>query len=245
MRHGARPDVLTQSTSGSLFTEKTAYAGTDSQRLWVSKSEEGNPSQVGGVYSLREEEKWPTTEKQAAASAKLFASRLQAAGFNSHYEYVNSKHWKFIREMYRLSGRPKKCFCCDEPNFQLHHVSYARIGHENLNDLLPLCETCHRLLHKAPGKATPYSVIRAAQFFFSTMSHRWQRERIMQFTNRSVPRNLQRFKNSGCLQQDNRATGDFKSRIEESKKVRYLPPPSTAGTLAVKELIRKMNSERR
>jgi len=29
---------------------------------------------------------------------------------------------------------------------QIHHLTYARLGHENLTDVRPVCKLCHQLL---------------------------------------------------------------------------------------------------
>lgn len=37
--------------------------------------------------------------------------------------------------------------CGATEGLQLHHMTYERIGAEELTDLIPLCETCHNIVH--------------------------------------------------------------------------------------------------
>lgn len=63
-------------------------------------------------------------------------------------KYLNSSHWKEVKARYRQSKLIQECYICGSKNkIHLHHKSYKRIGNENLNDLIPLCEKCHSLVH--------------------------------------------------------------------------------------------------
>jgi 5-methylcytosine-specific restriction endonuclease McrA len=65
-----------------------------------------------------------------------------------HYqEHLASPDWLAIRAdvMQRANYR---CQRCGSPwGLQVHHRTYARLGHEQLNDLICLCRDCHRQLH--------------------------------------------------------------------------------------------------
>lgn len=77
-----------------------------------------------------------------------FRSRLAALGFDSYRRYLGSAHWREVKERYRASDRPQECYCCGDPDkVHLHHKTYARIGAELLDDLVPLCRRCHSLVH--------------------------------------------------------------------------------------------------
>lgn len=65
----------------------------------------------------------------------------------SYKDYLKSKHWKDLRIEYLNTDLPKKCLVCDNPNFQLHHRSYTRLGKERILDLIPLCGCCHKKIH--------------------------------------------------------------------------------------------------
>lgn len=76
-----------------------------------------------------------------------FWKHLADLGYPSYEAYLRSEHWQDVRRRYRESGRPQRCVGCDNPRYELHHRSYARIGCEHLNDLIPLCRDCHEKVH--------------------------------------------------------------------------------------------------
>lgn len=81
--------------------------------------------------------------------------RLYGMGFRSYSEYLKSNHWYELRRRWVESGRPCRCCVCLCVNYQLHHRTYARIGCESLNDMVPLCRRHHGQLHEllaAAGK---------------------------------------------------------------------------------------------
>ena len=69
-------------------------------------------------------------------------------------EYAKSKHWKRVRTQ-KLKEQPQ-CYICGKKKtpkvktkFNVHHKHYRNLGHENLQeDLVTLCEPCHKFIHK-------------------------------------------------------------------------------------------------
>lgn len=71
-----------------------------------------------------------------------------------HDEYINSTEWKKVREYFFQNVYERKCYVCgrtkeDKAIIQLHHNSYQyfkdEINHPDC--VIPLCSTCHRLVH--------------------------------------------------------------------------------------------------
>lgn len=83
--------------------------------------------------------------------ASTIGGRLWELGYGSYADYLESDHWKHIRSRYRASGRPWVCRCGATPK-ALHHWTYERLGEEKLDDLEPVCDSCHRKIHGI-GKA--------------------------------------------------------------------------------------------
>lgn len=78
----------------------------------------------------------------------LFQERLAALGFSTYVAYLRSPHWQAMKAAYRANDKlPQYCLACKNPQFELHHRSYARIGHEWIGDLIPLCRICHEKVH--------------------------------------------------------------------------------------------------
>lgn len=66
--------------------------------------------------------------------------------------YIKSEAWKKKREEFFASGLPqsKKCYICEKLRakwFHVHHMTYVRLGHEDLKDLVLMCEPCHDQVH--------------------------------------------------------------------------------------------------
>ena len=59
--------------------------------------------------------------------------------------YLASREWAVLRERVReRSG--DECERCRKPMQAVHHQTYERIGHENLDDLQAVCNPCHEFL---------------------------------------------------------------------------------------------------
>lgn len=62
-------------------------------------------------------------------------------------EYIKSDHWKMKRELAILFYGECCSSCNSVKKIQVHHLSYARLGNEPMDDLMVLCETCHQKAH--------------------------------------------------------------------------------------------------
>jgi 5-methylcytosine-specific restriction endonuclease McrA len=61
--------------------------------------------------------------------------------------YLRSAHWQKTRlDAVRRAGY--RCERCGAGGrLEVHHRTYARIGHERPGDLAALCRSCHRAAH--------------------------------------------------------------------------------------------------
>ena len=65
-----------------------------------------------------------------------------------YQRYMQSEAWVAFKTRYREAGWPWRCIACgDGRHIHLHHVTYVRLGDEDLRDVVPLCATCHDRLH--------------------------------------------------------------------------------------------------
>lgn len=63
-------------------------------------------------------------------------------------EYIRSPEWEQRKVRY-YSSHEKRCAACGSTErIHLHHHTYERLRHELDSDLIPLCSTCHRLVHR-------------------------------------------------------------------------------------------------
>jgi len=70
--------------------------------------------------------------------------------------YLLSDHWKEKRKE-ALTYYGNICSRCGEYGNEVHHLSYARLNREKLEDLTILCRECHKSVHniKEPEKPKP------------------------------------------------------------------------------------------
>ena len=78
----------------------------------------------------------------------------------TYKRYLRTQNWQKIRSqvLARSGGRCEKCgYQPWKPNgLQIHHLSYDRVGHESLEDLIAICPRCHMEIHKIAGKRKPH-----------------------------------------------------------------------------------------
>jgi 5-methylcytosine-specific restriction endonuclease McrA len=69
-------------------------------------------------------------------------------------EYLQTKHWKIVREN-ALSYWDNKCaLCFSEDNLNVHHRTYLSLGGERDNDVIVLCKVCHERHHETLEQET-------------------------------------------------------------------------------------------
>jgi 5-methylcytosine-specific restriction endonuclease McrA len=70
-------------------------------------------------------------------------------------DYLKSKTWKAKRAqaIFRDGGQCQAVRgnrkCGSRYRLEVHHKTYERFGRERLNDLVCLCEDCHKAVHAA------------------------------------------------------------------------------------------------
>jgi hypothetical protein len=78
---------------------------------------------------------------------KFLVKNLKELGLASYHDYLKSDLWREVKARYRRSKLPQTCHFCHDPNVDLHHRTYWRVGTESLNDLVPLCREHHDEAH--------------------------------------------------------------------------------------------------
>jgi hypothetical protein len=66
-------------------------------------------------------------------------------GFN-YGEYLASREWALLKEQVRKRSSGFCERCSVRPYQDTHHLTYERIGNEELDDLLAVCRPCHEYL---------------------------------------------------------------------------------------------------
>jgi len=74
---------------------------------------------------------------------------ITSSDYIFYKEYLKSKEWINLRNSI-LNQRGYKCErCASKKNLHLHHLTYERVGFENEDDLVILCQQCHKFVHTA------------------------------------------------------------------------------------------------
>lgn len=63
-----------------------------------------------------------------------------------YHTYLASREWSLLREEVRKRSGNTCEHCFMAPQQAVHHLTYERIGHEELEDLLAVCNPCHEYL---------------------------------------------------------------------------------------------------
>jgi 5-methylcytosine-specific restriction endonuclease McrA len=83
------------------------------------------------------------------AKCAAIETRLQELQAMPYQKYLQTPEWKARREQH-LRSVGYRCQICNAGNVPLHvhHRTYERRGNEYFEDLVVLCEDCHRLYHE-------------------------------------------------------------------------------------------------
>ncbi|MDH6422294.1 HNH endonuclease signature motif containing protein [Aurantimicrobium minutum] len=115
----------------------------------------------------------------------VFARRSE--GRQAHREayeaYIHSPAWFATRQWWFETisvGRsmPVTCVGCEKPwrleRDDVHHIDYTRLGNESIEDLWPLCRTCHEHIHDVMAGTKSWrklSRIQANNLALATIRH--------------------------------------------------------------------------
>jgi len=65
--------------------------------------------------------------------------------------YLQTPQWQ-LRRRRVLERADFRCEGCRQaPATQVHHLTYKRLGHEMLFDLVAVCDACHEAIHRPQG----------------------------------------------------------------------------------------------
>lgn len=103
---------------------------------------------AGGLVAIPRGKRESYGMKKPKRSKKKNAARNKA-----YHSYIDSFAWKSFKDRWRLSSLYKGEFChalgCGRKDtLQFHHRSYENFGRENLSDVVLVCRSCHKKIHK-------------------------------------------------------------------------------------------------
>jgi 5-methylcytosine-specific restriction endonuclease McrA len=65
---------------------------------------------------------------------------------SEYHKYLASREWALLKEQVKQRSKGKCERCKASPHDATHHLTYERIGNEKLEDLVGVCEDCHKFL---------------------------------------------------------------------------------------------------
>jgi hypothetical protein len=84
---------------------------------------------------------------QVMRSSLLILKREQALRAMPYDDYLKTEEWQMRRQA-ALRQADYQCFMCpNKSKLEVHHRTYERLGAERPEDLIVLCESCHRRHH--------------------------------------------------------------------------------------------------
>lgn len=181
-------------------------------------------------------------------------AQLQRVGFTSYSQYLSSSAWQAVKDRYRKSGRRLSC-ACGTTDVQMHHLTYARVGgDELLDDLLPLCNRCHQMIHalelrgdiKLDLTGFSYDEQRAAHYrkYLAAVEERREMKReafhTLPLTERVRRLRLVDREHPNKIKRDLRAIEHQLAKAEA--KVFYVEPPTADGR--VRDIVQRLTTER-
>jgi len=72
-------------------------------------------------------------------------TRLRALSLGSYRDYLRSAHWQHFSTMVATPYR--NCHVCGRTGGHLHHLDYSTLGREQPEDVVPLCNDHHEIVH--------------------------------------------------------------------------------------------------
>lgn len=85
-------------------------------------------------------------------------SKIKIKSKEDYQTYLKSSHWQEIRKKVFKEYGYRCDQCGSTKNLHIHHITYENLGEEDISDLVPLCENCHKKLHD-PNDSIDYLML--------------------------------------------------------------------------------------
>lgn len=105
--------------------------------------------EIRGEFDLEYFEEWRTNvnrDKNLAYESVSYSNYLTSPQ-GKYHKYLDSPEWKAKRQLVFERDENLCQECKSAPAFHVHHLTYANIFNEKLEDLLSVCAECHSKIH--------------------------------------------------------------------------------------------------
>ena len=76
----------------------------------------------------------------------VLGGRLRALSYATYSDYLRGAHWQHFSTMVATPYR--NCHVCGKSGSNLHHPDYSTLGRERPDDVVPLCDEHHEIVHR-------------------------------------------------------------------------------------------------
>ena len=77
----------------------------------------------------------------------LYSQLLKKFNGMAYVDYLNTEHWKHFRDQVFVFYNRECQVCKSKTNLNVHHKTYDNRGRETFNDIILLCNECHKKIH--------------------------------------------------------------------------------------------------
>lgn len=155
--HGARNlvfKVLEKCPESQLIEREQAwidhYVSHDRTRGFNKSPTAGSPE--GTKHNDQTRQKCRERATRVWGAVKKLDALSQALGYSSYDEYLLGEHWKSFTNRVK----EKQCWLCGKTRLlQVHHKTYERLGCEQDDDVVTVCNNCHKAIHRLTQQGTP------------------------------------------------------------------------------------------
>lgn len=143
------------------FPMETFRTPSDHRKLLMARDDKDK-----ALVTLACQQPNPKPKKKRKSRAERREKRknrikgVRLAGYATYAQYLMSPEWKSVRSRWMASE-----FCMGDMchtagcrslyALQLHHRTYARIGYEDMSDLVLVCQSCHHKIHVLQKTGVP------------------------------------------------------------------------------------------
>lgn len=114
------------------------------------------PIRIKKTKQLYKPEKIRNRKKKRRWKGEILPHRLpsQATGGIVYSKYIVSESWKNFTKRFYKKNKKECASCSGKTEIDIHHMTYERLGHELMEDVVALCNDCHFSFHERMKERT-------------------------------------------------------------------------------------------
>ena len=94
------------------------------------------------------EKEWELYRAEKGRGLFMSEKELSELATNKYYQYLQTSEYRERAKQALIRDKFQCQLCETGKNVVVHHVTYRRLGNEELDDLVTLCDKCHYEVHR-------------------------------------------------------------------------------------------------